>query len=270
MNATRATLAVMLLALASTSVGIAQSMRATGVEPSGTARADQMQSVSPRSSPLYAGRDTWYEYLLKHFNPADRDYGAWMEQHRRALLDASLRNPYFRYSATVTLGLLALCMLCTKLWVDHRRAMWITSEMMTDLYNHDAYSRRVAREAIDKYNQHIERCNRAIEATENGLSPLGTDSEVEHLRSELQTVTDERDSYRRERDVAKNEIAEKERLMADMSLRLDALAKKSEAHRSAVNVVDVRNADQKLVEHINTLQEQLYTERRENKRLKGA
>src|SRR5271165_6746945 len=29
----------------------------------------------------------------------------------------------------------------TKQWIDHRRAMWITAEMMTDLYNHDAYSR---------------------------------------------------------------------------------------------------------------------------------
>jgi len=27
--------------------------------------------------------------------------------------------------------------------------------MMTDLYNHDAYSRRIARKAIQKYNDHI-------------------------------------------------------------------------------------------------------------------
>jgi hypothetical protein len=270
MNATHATLVVMLLALASTGVASAQPPPATGVEASGTARANSMQPASARSSPLYAGRDTWYEYLLKQFNPADRDYGAWMEQHRRALLDASLHNPYFRYSATVTLGLLALSMLCAKLWIDHRRAMWITSEMMTDLYNHDAYSRRAAREAIAKYNQHIERCNRAIEAAANGLPLSGMDSEVELLRHELQAVADERDSYRRERELARSELAEKERLLADMSMRLDALAKRSETNRGARVAADAGDTDQKLVKHINTLQEQLYNERRENKRLKGA
>ena len=51
--------------------------------------------------------------------------------------------------------------------------MWITAEMMTDLYNHDQYSRDVAGQAIQKYNEHIERCNRAIEAaaTRHGSSP---------------------------------------------------------------------------------------------------
>ena len=186
-------------------------------------------------------------------------------------LDASRRNPYFKLQRGHRhCALLVAAMLCTKQWIDHRRAMWITAEMMTDLYNHDAYSRRVAREAIDKYNEHIERCNRAIEATENGVSAFGMDSEVEHLRSELQAVAGERDSYKRERDLATRELAEKERLLADLSLRLDALAKKSDASRSATSPVDLRNADQKLVQHVNNLQEQLYTERRQNKRLKGA
>src|ERR1035441_966006 len=49
-----------------------------------------------------------------------------------------------------------------KQWIDHRRAMWITAQMMADLYNHDLCSRDVAEKAIHKYNQHIERCNRAI------------------------------------------------------------------------------------------------------------
>jgi hypothetical protein len=46
-------------------------------------------------------------------------------------------------------------MLYAKHWIDHRRSMWITAKMMTDLYNHDAYSRRIARKAIQKYNDHI-------------------------------------------------------------------------------------------------------------------
>ncbi|MBZ5631023.1 MAG: hypothetical protein LAO06_19390, partial [Acidobacteriia bacterium] len=154
--------------------------------------------------------------------------------------------------------------------IDHRRSMWITAEMMTDLYNHDAYSRQVARDAIQKYNDHIERCNRAIEAANHGMSVPETDSDAGCLRSELRSVSGERDSYKRESDLAKQDLAEKERLVADMSLRLDALAKKSDGNRNVPSAVDMRTTDQKLVQHINNLQEQLYAERRENKRLKGA
>lgn len=233
---------------------------------------DSRQLYSPSAgraaSPLYQRRDTWCDFLLKQFNPDDFDYGSWLEQRRQILLDASMHNPYFKYSAGLTLALMLVTLLVVKQRIDHRRSMWITAEMVTDLYNHDAYSRRIAREAIERYNDHIERCNRAIEASEHGV--LAVDSDADRLRAELQSVTAERDSYRRERDLAKQELAEKERVLADMSLRLDALVKKADAGRNAVSTPQLQGADQKLVLHINTLQEQLYAERRENKRLKGA
>ena len=241
--------------------------------PTRVATQQRLQFTSPAvpqpATPLYQSRDTWYEFLLKQFNPDDLDYGSWMKQRRQAFLDASARNPYFKYSAGTTLALLMMAMLYTKHWIDHRRSMWLTAEMMTDLYNHDAYSRTVAREAIRKYNDHIERCNRAIEAAEHGLPAAETDSELARLRSELESVSGERDSYRRDRDLAKQDLAEKERLLADISLRLDALAKKPDANRNLSGPVDMRTADQKLVQHINNLQEQLYAAQLENKRLRG-
>jgi hypothetical protein len=239
--------------------------------PSAVQAARRRASPAPPvSTPLYHRRDTWYEFLLKQFNPDDVDYGTWMEQRRQAFLDSSVRNPYFRYSAAATLALVLLALLHTKHRIDHRRSMWITAEMMTDLYNHDVYSRQVARDAIQKYNEHIERCNRAVEAGEHGVFAEGMESDVERYRAELQSVTAERDAYKRERDLAKTDVAEKERLLADMSFRLDALAKKSNGSRENGGAVDVRTADQKLVQHIDNLQEQLYAEKRENKRLKGA
>ena len=116
---------------------------------------------------------TWYEFLLKQFNPNDIDYGQWLEHERQAFLEARLRNPYFLYCAATTLALLVMAIVCAKLRIDHRRAMWITAEMMADLYNQDAYSRKIAQEAIERYNTHIERCNRAIEAAEHGDNASG-------------------------------------------------------------------------------------------------
>jgi hypothetical protein len=229
-----------------------------------------IQASSPATKALYKHSETWYEFLLHQFNADDLDYGSWMELRRRTFLDATARNPYFQYSACITILLLTTILLYGKKWADHRRILWITAEMMTDLYNHDAYSRQITREAIQKYNDHIEQCNRAIEAAEYGLNLPNQETEADRLRSELQGVTEERDSIKRERDLAKDDLAQKERILADMSLRLDALAKKSSGHGNANVVVDSKTSDQKLVQHINTLQEQLYSERRENRRLKGA
>ena len=228
------------------------------------------QRPQPAVRPMYQRGDTWYEFLLKQFNPSNFDYGAWMEERRQVFLNESVRNPYFNYSLGTTIALLVLAMLYTKQWIDHRRAMWITAEMMTDLYNHDAYSRGVAREAIQTYNDHIERCNRAIEAAEHGMSIPGADSDTNDLKSQLQSVADQRDSYKRERDLAKRDLQEKEKLIAEMSLRVDAVAKKTDPSQVAASSVDMSAADPAVVQLINNLQEQLYAERRENRRLKGA
>src|SRR5579884_3409065 len=206
-------------------------------------RQSGAQPQAIRESPTaattpYQRSETWYEFLLRQFNPDDLDYGKWMEQHRRVFLDASVRNPYFQYSACITILLLITVLLYGKKWTDHRRVLWITAEMMTDLYNHDAYSRQIARDAIRKYNDHIERCNRAIESAEYGLAIPGQESDADRLRTELQRVTEERDSYKRERELAKDDLAQKEPILADMSLRLDVLAKKTDGHRNAGVVVD--------------------------------
>jgi len=221
-----------------------------------------------RSHPLYQPRGTWYEFLLKQFNPNDTDYGQWLEHERQEFLKARFRNPYFLYSVSTTLALLVMAVICAKLHVDHRRAMWITAEMMADLYNQDTYSRKIAQEAIGRYNTHIERCNRAIEAAEHGDTVAGKGSEIEQLKGELACVASERDTATRERDVAREEFRKKSEILADMSVRLDALTGKS-GTTATKQTPGIPGADPRLVTHINSLQEQLYVERTNNRRLKG-
>lgn len=218
----------------------------------------------------YQRQGTWYEFMLKQFNPDNLDYGGWIEQQRRAFIDSRVRNPYFLYSFGTTVGLLLILAVCTKLWIDHRRAMWITAGMMADIYNQDANSRRVAQEAIERYNTHIERCNRAIEAAERGDAVSGIESEIEQLRSELLRVAGERDTATRERDIAREDLQKKSEILAEVSVRLEALANKSGTTGRGSQPADLRTADPKLVTHINNLQEQLYAERNNNRRLKGA
>jgi uncharacterized protein with von Willebrand factor type A (vWA) domain len=165
--------------------------------------------------------------------------------------------------------LLIATAVCAKLRIDHRRAMWVTAEMMADLYNQDAYSRQVAQEAIERYNKHIERCNRAIEAGENSLLVAAGGNEVEQLRTELMRVAEERDTAVRDRDIAREDLRRKTEILAEMSVRLDGRMNKAVSPAGTKTTSDLRCADAKLVTHIGNLQEQLYVERNNNRRLKG-
>ncbi len=224
-----------------------------------------------------AGRDTWYEFLLKQFNPRNFDYGAWLEKRREAFLEATAKEPYFWYSVSVTAGMLLMMAACTKLYLDHRRSMRVTAEMMADVYSHDLLSRQAATEAIEKYNQHIEQCNRAIEASEAGdARPGWGETQTDSLKAELQRVASQLEATTQDRNKLQEELRQKALVVADLSIRLDVLSKKLNGPRdtgsgAAEPVSTGPNGDgARFVGQINRLQEELYAERQKNKRLKGA
>jgi chromatin segregation and condensation protein Rec8/ScpA/Scc1 (kleisin family) len=108
-----------------------------------------------------------------------------------------------------------------------------------------------------------------IEAAEHGEASSGSDPEVEKLRSELMRIAEERDTTTRERDIAQEDLRKKSEILAEMSVRLEALTSKPGIKSNAKQTPDVRGADPRLVTHINNLQEQLYAERNSNRRLRG-
>ena len=218
--------------------------------------------------------DTWYEFLLERFNPHNIDYGSRIEERRRAFLDATVDNPYFPYSAVVTLWCLFLMAYIAKRWIDEARKTRSTTDMVADLYNHDQHSREAAREAIAKYNQHIEQCNRAIEDGADGHSPPGGLTETDELKGKLKKTADELQAVTRERDVLRDELAQKSRVVTDFSLRVQALTDQmngngnAPALGAAEPLLAASNAE--YMKLINSLQQQLYAERDRNKHLKGA
>lgn len=234
-----------------------------------------VRAQTPRQSSL--GRDTWYEFLLKQFNPRDIDYGACLEKRREAFLEATVKDAHFWYSLSVTAGLLLMLMAYAKLQLDHRRSMHITAEMMADIYTHDLYSRQAGQEAIEKYNRHIEQCNRAMEAAESGDSRPGWgDTAIDSLKAELQRVAAQLEATTQDRNKLQEELRQKALIVADLSTRLDNLAKKVNASRgvdstTAASTPGDGNGDAtRFVSQINRLQEDLYAERQKNRRLKGA
>lgn len=238
------------------------------VAPGGPAQTTSQRNMS---------RDTWYEFLLKRFNPSNFDYGAWLEKRREALLEATAKEPYFWYSVSVTAGMLLMLAAYTKLYLDHCRSMRVTAEMMADVYSHDLLARHAANEAIEKYNRHIEQCNRAIEGSEAGdARPGWGDTQADSLKAELQRVAGQLEATTQDRNKIREELRQKALIVADLSIRLDALSKRVNGPRDTGGsarepVSDSTNGDgARFVGPINRLQEELYAERQKNKRLKGA
>lgn len=222
-------------------------------------------------------RDTWYEFLLRQFNPSNFDYGAWLEKRREAFLEATVKEPRFWYSLSVTAGLLLMLTAYTKLYLDYRRSMRITAEMMADVCSHELLARQAANEAIEKYNRHIEQCNRAMEVSQAGdARPGWGDTQVDSLKAELQRVAGQLEATTQDRNKLQEELRQKALIVVDLSTRLDSLFKKVNGQRDSGSGTGEPfstgpNGDAaRLVGQINRLQEELYAERQKNKRLKGA
>jgi hypothetical protein len=217
--------------------------------------------------------NTWYEFLLKQFNPSDIDYGKWMEERRRVFLAASAKNPYFPYSLGVTIWSLLVMIAYAKLRIDRRRERYLTEEMLTDLYNQDLYSRQAAKEAIAKYNNHVEHCNRAIEAG-SGQANSGSTSENDELKGKLQKSADDLRAMTSERDQLSEELKQRSAVVTDLSLQLQALSEKIDgkggAHAVGQAGLPLPASNAEYMKLVNSLQEQLHTERDKNRRLKGA
>ena len=220
---------------------------------------------------------TWYEFALSRINPSNINYGDWMEERRRVFLEATVKNPSFNYALALTIIAFLLMAACAKLWNDGRRKDWVTAEMMTDLLNQDQHSRAVANEAIRKYNDHIERCNRVIEATDSGHPVHGSPTEVEELRSELEKKRSELDAMTGNKNKLAAELDEQRLLVAQFSLRVDGLTKRAIGDEDLTATTQLapvsageESATSRLMLHINNLQQQLYTEREKNRLLRGA
>ena len=262
------TLAVLGLITAGPAIGQQRPQSPVALRGQRQAQPQGQRQAQP-ARPMYQRGDTWYEFLLKQFNPSNFDYGAWMEERRQVFLDASVRNPYFKYSLGTTITLLVLAMLYSKQWIDHRRTMWITAEMMTDLYNHDLYSRDVAEKAIQKYNQHIERCNRAIEAAQHGSTLPAATADADLLNAQLQKTAGELNVANTENATLQEQLKQKSNVIVELSLRADALLKKNGGNLASSQPINLSGADPNLIKHINDLQEQLVVERKKNWKLKG-
>ncbi len=239
------------------------------VAPAASSSPGDPSSPAPRH--LYEHNLNFYDFVLHELNPNDIDWGAWYELRREALVDSSIDNSDFWYCFWLTLALIVTGSAWVKSLCDRTRETHTMGEQMDEVREFAANSHRVALEAIDKYNTHIELCNRAIEASESGHSTVsGGNSAAANPQAELAGAKDQAGSFDGDKRRLEAEVAQKSAVIADLSLRVDALSSQLGGNGQGAAPRDISTASQSdLVRHINTLQQQLHVEREKNKRLKG-
>ena len=250
-------------------IGIAAGTVATATTPK---QATQPAVPAAQYSPLaaqggYSGQTTtWYEALFRSLNPMDVDWGARWEQRRRIFLENSVGNKYFVYTAALSLLVTWLAVVVAWQRWDHAERLKALAQSTADVLNYAAYWKQAAGEAIRRHNDHIERCNRVIEAGENGV-PLGDVAEGLRLRRELEESRTEVLNLTTTNKRLQAELDQKAGLIVDLSQRVDEVARKSgNGGKGAQQSGQVAS----LVERINRLEEALKAARRENEVLKGA
>jgi hypothetical protein len=196
------------------------------------------------------------EAMVHALNPHDVSLGAIWEARRRAWLENAGANRYFWYSFGAT-ALLVLSWFALA-WVhnDRVRERWQLAEHAADALRYAEYCKRRAREATSRYNEHVEKCNRVIEAGESGMSTPETANLGDYKR-ELQRL-------KSDNDAKELQVARLEEQLEQKGTQLTSLTERvSEAERRLKNRpgAGTENGNAALVERIQRLEA-------ENRRLK--
>jgi hypothetical protein len=216
--------------------------------------------------------EPWYDRVLRRINPSDFDYGAWLDERRAAVLEASVKTPHFCYSFIVSALLALLILAYAKGRSDFHKLAWMCSGWLADFHNETLLCRQQRDQAIDRHNRHIEKCNRAIESEADGSWKNQTvNEEVELWRKkyeEAATKLMEAVSHASKLEAA---VQEKEAKTADLMSRLQALEQKiSERPRGpAGQPLTINETNKHLVSRINVLESQLREEQSRNRSLKA-
>ncbi len=231
-----------------------------------SAERPRQMVAPPYQHPVIVTRpyqQTWYDALLRQFNPDNLDWGHWLEQRREAFLEQTAANPYFKYSLVTTTLLILLSIALAKSEIDKSRIKWLAEERHDDLLAQDKYSRRTAHEAIRKYNAHMEKCNRVVEAEMAGRSGVAAPCSPGQGGMTLDQAVAENAQLKREREQLRAELDSKKSMVGELTVRVNGMS----GGGNGSPAPGLAQGD--LVKQVNELREQLYRERERNKQLKG-
>jgi DNA repair exonuclease SbcCD ATPase subunit len=223
-----------------------------------------------RYSPLAAqggykdGQKSPLDAAVHALNPHNVNLGEAWEQRRRQWLENAGANPYFWFSFFVTVVVILSWFALAWLHNDRVRERWQLAEHAADALRYAEYCKHRAGEAIGRYNDHVEKCNRLIEAGESGLTTPET-ANLEDHRREITRLAADNDSKDLQVKRLQEELDRKSQELTDIAKRIEQAEQRLNACAKTASSVD---AQAKLAERINRLETENRTLTEENRRLR--
>lgn len=249
--------------------GLSAQTQSGGYSP-GTYHKGEPPAPAERYSPLAAqggyadGRTSPLEAVIHTLNPHDVNLGDIWEQRRRQWLENAGANPYFWFGFVVTVTLILSWFVLAWIHTDRVRERWQLAEHAADALRYAEYCRRRASEAIGRYNEHVEKCNRLIEAGESGLSTPET-ANLEDYRREITRLAADNDSKDLQVKRLQEELERKAQELSDIAKRIEQAEQRLNARSKLATNAD---AQAKLAERINRLETENRVLTEENRRLR--
>lgn len=183
---------------------------ATTAAPSGTPAGSRV-GLRQESS--------FWDDSLKTIKEGGSDIGSWLAYRRQLLVEASLTNRYFWFCITSFFANVVLMYLFYASRVSEDRKLWKATAAMTELWNWALYADWTARNAVHKFNTHIEQCGRAHD---DGVS---AERRQRENREEAERVRAECDALQKERGALQEQLADRDEIVASLTARIDEIAK---------------------------------------------
>ena len=218
----------------------------------------QQNTTAARYSPLAAqgGYDRfrtppWEAFrraIVQKLNPRNSNLGLMWEQWRQVWLENAATNRYFWYPFWATLILILSWFALAWIQLDRSRETWELAELASDALRYSEYCKRQARQAIGRYNEHIEKCNRLIESARSGLVTPET-ATLENYKRELVTLRNDNSALKLENENLKAQLESKTAELQSFVARVAEVEKRVQTGNS-------KPSNAQLVDRIRRLEEQ--------------
>jgi hypothetical protein len=221
-------------------------------------RPTQKKSPAAQYSPLTAQGGYWreqkspWQMIVDYFNPRHLNLGQIWEQRCRAWLDNVATNEYFWYAYCVT-GLLIVSWIVLW-WVhdDKLRALAELAENTADALRYSEYCKRQAKQAIRRYNDRVEKCNRIIEDNRSSLMTTPETAELDSCKRELQELRNDNGSLKLQNASLKHQLEAKHSEFQVLNERIPGVEQRIQSDRGA----GPKSTNAELVERIRRLEEE--------------
>lgn len=193
-----------------------------GRRPSSSRRKIPAAQYSPLAAAggYSRGGVSFWQSIVNYFNPRQLNFGQIWEQARQNWQDNAANNPFFWYALWVTLAVMFSLFAVWWIHQDRMRETGDLAEDVADALRYSEYCKRQAKAAIGKYNQHMETCNRLVEAAASGMVTPETVN-ISYQNKELTRLKNENHSKAMQLERLQAELDEKSKQLSDFSKRLD-------------------------------------------------